>query len=408
MYRFFPHRFRALAPLITFILGILLTIVIVVLAPQVHLPQKATVSYYPELQEVAALSGSFQDYADYFRRLSDRKGAEYAFQVLGRAQIKPGVDIHLLAHTVGDILYKQKGIDAIKLCTPDFRNACSHSVVIGILNEHGEAALGAIAKACKEAPGGKGAYTMCFHGLGHGVLAYTGYDLEKAVTMCQKTGTAEYHNREYQECVGGAVMEMIAGVHDHTAWEKQAPKYFKVTDPLYPCDAAFMPAEVRSICYIQLTPHLFTAAGGNLGNMTPDVYPTAFSYCNALAVGTDERTSCYSGFGKEFVVIAQGRDVRDVGSMQEPALQNIKAWCALAHDAPGEIACNGSALESLFWGGENKPDAALTYCSIASGNVQSSCYQELARDIQYYFSGAPQGAALCKRLPDRYQVLCAN
>jgi hypothetical protein len=66
---------------------------------------------------------------------------------------------------------------------------------------------------------------MCFHGLGHGVLAYTEYDLEKAVDICKRTGTKQYNNEEYAECVGGAIMEIIGGgFHDPQKWAVQSKK----------------------------------------------------------------------------------------------------------------------------------------------------------------------------------------
>ncbi len=401
--RKYPKRFFAAILAGAVLIAILLTFAFF------RLPSLETLvpGYYPEVQELGSAHFSFQQYQDYFRKLADRKGAVYAFSVLSRAPFPPGVDLHLLGHTIGDMLYKQKGIDAIKLCTDAFRNACSHSVVIGILNDYGEGVLPQIGKTCMEAPGGKGAYTMCFHGLGHGVLAYAGYDLKKAVSMCKVVGTPAYHDREYVECVGGTIMEMIAGVHDRQAWEKQVGNYFKETDPLYPCDASWMPAETRGICYTYLTPHLFTAAGGDLNHPTPEVYAKAFSYCDALPTGSD-RDTCYAGFGKEFVVIAQGKDVRDIGNTPAAALQNVHDWCALADDAKGTIACNGTALSSLFWGGENTPDASLAFCALtpSGSDVAQACYGQLLSNIGYYITDPTKRIALCEKLPESYRAAC--
>jgi hypothetical protein len=355
---------------------------------------------YPEVVELKQTNWSFQQYSTYFQQLSETKGAVYAYDVLKQSQLPPGIDYHLLGHVVGDMLYKQNGIAGIKYCTEDFRDACSHSVVIGILRDHGIGALPQIVAACKEAPGGRGAYTMCFHGLGHGVLAYNEYDLKKAIPMCKMMGTPEYQNREYIECVGGTIMEMIAGVHDPIAWKQQVGKYFKDSDPLYPCDADWMPEEARSVCYVQLTPHLFTAAGGDLGNLQPPIYEKAFSFCDVLPKDSQVRKDCYGGFGKEFIGIAQGRDIRDVGSMPEVKLRDIHAWCALAHDAHGQWDCISSTLASLFWGGEATPDASFTFCRLASSEYQSSCYLQLADHIGYYLGGTSRGTQLCQRLPE--------
>ncbi len=360
------------------------------------------VTTYPEVAELSTHQDwSFKQFTDYFQSLAQNKGAPYAFGVLLRAPFPPDIDIHLIGHTVGYVLYDQQGIDGIRECTQDFRNACSHSVVISALIENGEAALNSITQACKQAPGGTGAYTMCFHGLGHGVLAYNSYDLEKAIAMCKKTGTPEYGGREYVECVGGTIMEMIDGVHDRAAWEQQVRRYFRDDDPLSPCDASFMPSEVRSICYDYLTPRLFTAAG-DLHN--PDTYAATFMLCDPLS--GDDRDACYGGFGKEFVGIAEERDIRNIGSMSEENVRKVRGWCALAGDARGEEVCLSHALSSLFWGGENTPDAALTFCAIADPKEQGRCYAELSEQISYYLGGTQKGHSLCVQLPEIYQKGC--
>lgn len=364
-------------------------------------------STLPEVKELAESKWSFQQYSDYFRKLAEKRGAVYAYKVLLYAPFPPNIDIHLLGHTVGDMLYEQKGLAGIRDCTQDFRNACSHSVVIGYLREHGEGSLPEIVKTCREAPGGKGAYTMCFHGLGHGVLAFTGYDFEKAIQMCKLTGSEQYHNREYIECVGGATMELMAGVHDRGAWELQRPKYFKDEDPLYPCDATFVPDEVKPICYTHLTPHLFESAGGDLGRLMPESFGPAMNYCDAIPKSrVADRDACYGGFGKEFVVLARSRDIRDMGSATAESLKPVREACALAGDTRGEALCNLNALNSLFWGGENKPDAALNYCSIASGEAASQCYNDLIGNIRYYLGGTRKGDEICGRLPVPYQASC--
>mgnify|MGYP001605253856 CR=1 FL=1 len=364
---------------------------------------------YPELKEVTGTNWSFQKYSTYFQQLADKKGAMYAYGVLRQVELPPVIDLHLLAHIVGDMLYKQKGLAGMKECTDEFRNACSHSVVIGYLREFGEGSLPEIAKTCKQAPGGRGAYTMCFHGLGHGVLAYTGYDLEKAVAMCKRTGTAEYNNREYIECAGGAVMEMTVGVHDRGVWEGQAPKYFIKGDPLSPCNADFMSPEVRPICYMHLTPELLKAAGSDLGILNPETFPTAMGYCEAIPKDdVEDRRACFGGFGKEYIMLASGHDIRDLGLTTEPGLRLMRAACAATPNVEGEANCNESALNSLYWGGENTPDASFTYCQIAEGAAQATCYAQLAGNISYYLAGTEKGRLQCAQLPNEYRAACTR
>ena len=363
---------------------------------------------YPELTKVSSLSGDFPAYASYFQKLAKEKGAVYAFEVLKRAQIAPNTDLHLLGHVVGDELYRQKGIDGIRDCTNDFRNACSHSIVVGTLLSHGEGALSDIATACRQAPGGKGAYTMCFHGLGHGILAYFEYELLPTIKFCQKVGTREYNNREYIECVGGAIMETISGGgHDQAAWARVTPKYFKVSDPLYPCDAEFMPTIVKPNCYTYLTPHLFQSAGADMGHPTPQDFENAFRFCDAISKGEENRSRCFGGFGKEFVVLAQNRDIRKIEDMTNEQLRIVGDWCVLANDEKGTLDCDIDAVQSLYWGGENNPDAALRFCGVLQdGARQEGCFSELTGAVLFYVDNKDYRTKLCDKYPDKYKNDC--
>ena len=360
-----------------------------------------------ELNELKGNQMNFKELSVYFTELSEKKGADYSYEVLNISDIPLNIDMHLLAHVVGDILYRQEGIDGLKKCTHNFRNACSHTIVIGAFLEKGEAALPEVSKACGEAPGGKGAYTMCFHGLGHGVLAHTEYDLEKAVKLCKKTGTKEYGDQEYIECAGGAVMEMMSGVNDREQWEIQSKKYFDDDDPFAPCSTDVIPKEVEAICYTYLTPHLFEFVGANLNQPTEKDYENAFKLCNRVPKDDENRNICFASFGKEFVVLAQNRDIRKIENMTLHQLSSVYNWCGLSNDTEGRKSCNSSALQSLYWGGENNRTISIDFCGvIEDSTLQKSCFTELIGAVSFYIDDNTYKSEFCKELPNSYRDDC--
>ena len=380
------------------------TIVIILLGVAVFLivflPQKSVDLTQEDL--------TFKEISNYFTDIAQKKGAEYAFNVLRTASLPANTDIHLLGHVVGDELYKQRGLPGMEVCTQEFRNACSHSVVIGAFLDDGEEVLNNINEACKGAPGGSGAYTMCFHGFGHGVLAYLDYEFDLVAPLCEKVGTENYRDREYIECVGGALMELTGGVHDVATRIEKSKKYFKEEDPLYPCSASFVPEEVKPICYTYLTPYLFEVAGGDLGSLTPHDYEKAFKYCDAIPEHEKEnRVACFGGFGKEFVVLAQDRDVRIVDKIDELKLQDIANWCSFSEEYGGVLHCLDSALQSLYWGGENDRGAAIQFCSILQKDYQKQfCVDRLINSISYFIDDQLYRREFCAELPLPYQEQC--
>jgi len=351
---------------------------------------------------------SFGEFSDYFGGLAREKGGGYAFEVLKVAPMPPDIDMHLLGHVVGDILFAQKGLDGIQVCTHDFRNACSHSIVVGLFLEQGEAALPKIAEACYQAPGGSGAYTMCFHGLGHGVLAYAGYDLKKAVELCKKTGTPQYNQEESSQCISGTIMEMISGINNPELWVEQRPKYFLQDDPLYPCSADFIPEEAQYLCYLYLTPHLFEAAGTNSWTPTPDAFP----FCDALPVSDiRNRDACYGGFGKEFLGFVADRDIRTsaVESITEKQLLHIYELCLFAGNREGTTSCIKSAANSLYWGGENDRGAVIRFCSVLPDPFyQRACFLNLIFTVNYYIQDPVYKTEFCGEIPQAFAGECQD
>jgi hypothetical protein len=364
---------------------------------------------YSEAYSIGKGVQSFDELSNDFVNLAEDKGALYAFEILRRAKLPPQTDLHLLGHVVGDELYKQTGVKGIVHCTPEFRNACSHTMVIGTLNDFGEAGLGDIREACKEAPGGSGAYTMCYHGLGHGVFSHFAFKFPETVDFCNKTGTEDYFNREYIECVGGAVMELMGGGgHDPYNWEIAREEYLSLDDPLSLCLGNEIPDDTKEICLIYITPQIWESVGINLGFPDPSKFPDAFSVCDQISHDKQNlRDACFGGFGKEFIPIIGARDIRGVDNLTDEQYEIAGSWCMYANASDGRRACISETIASLFWGGENNPDASFRFCKlIRDKDVRGACWLRLASDISTFIIAEKRKNILCKQIPNEFQNVC--
>lgn len=363
---------------------------------------------FEEVKTIGKDARTFDVLSERFKNLAKEKGGVYAFQVLKMAQLPPNTDTHLLGHAIGDVFYTQKGLAGIADCTQDFRNACSHTIVIGALNEFGtgDATLKVIDDACKKAPGGVGAYTMCYHGLGHGVFAYFGYDIPKTVAYCKKMGTKEYNNEQFTQCVGGMIMELIGGGgHDHDAWAAAQKKYFPKNDPLAPCNSPMIPEETKGFCYLYLTPRMFEAAGSSIAKPEPDTFPKAFTYCESVDPKSRARDACFGGFGREFIGLAAAHDIRAVDQLDNSVYARASLWCDLAGSAEGKKSCLQSEVDSVFWGGENNPDAVFRFCDVAPKDLHDACLGFIADNINQYLRGAAR-STWCAKLPETSRGPC--
>lgn len=379
-----------------------------------NVAEKEQSTDYPEVAELAQhqQDWQFKQVQTYFQNLAQQKGGEYAYTILRLAPLPPNMDLHLLGHVIGDVLYKQEGVQGMRLCTQDFRNACSHAIVVGLFGDQGEAALTQIIDACKKAPGGSGAYTMCFHGLGHGVFAALGYDVAKTVPICAKAGaTPGAGSPEAVECMGGMIMELMGGGdHDRELWAKKRQQYVSDAQPLRPCSDDIIPVEAKYMCYVYLTPHLFQVAGADLGKPLPEHFKKAFTYCEALPQDQKaNRDACFGGFGKEFVVLAQDRDIRQqsIQKVTDAQLSTIYNWCTLSSNKDGAAACVLHAMNSLYWGGENPRSLPIRFCGLVTDSyLVGSCYIAFFSAVNQYNRQPDYHAAVCSEVPTQWQQRC--
>lgn len=363
-------------------------------------------SFASDLKDLSQVEQNFTGVRAFFADIAKKDGGVYAFELLKRAPLPPNTDLHLLGHAVGDELYKQQKFEGMKYCTHDFRNACSHSIVVGALLENGLKVFDEVNDVCKLAPGGPGAYTMCFHGFGHGVLAFTDYEVPEAVALCKKVGTQEFNFEEESQCIGGIVMEMFGGINDPATWEAKKDKYLSVDDPLKMCKADYMPENAKVLCYSYVTPFIFESAGAVNGMPTPNIYPKAFAYCDDIE---DEihRKSCYGGLGKEFIVLSQDRDIRRIEDTPDDKLKLTASWCGLAGKQEAKISCLLAVVDSLYWGGENDPIVSIRYCSLLDkGPLQKACFEHLFEITTYYQPDTSKRKVMCDSVPASYVDVC--
>jgi hypothetical protein len=393
-------------------IGVIVCVVALLGAAWIFVRTQPTLEHL-ELAEIQQ-SWTFDEYEDFFSKLAREKNAVYAFDVLRYADIPSTIDIHRIAHNIGYVHFEQKGLRGIYDCTTDFRNACEHAIVVQALITLGTQALYDVAKVCSEGPGGLSAYVHCFHGVGHGLMAYLNYDYEETVGTCKKVYDIAVSLRPevttellWHECVGGATMELTQGEHDKNAWEKAKRTYMPAADILMPCNADFMPEEVRTACYAYLKPRFLEAAGATRGVASPQAYPKALSYCKLIPEDRfGSRDGCYAGFGAAFAYFANG-DARTLEHMSESAIVNVHAWCAFAEDARGQRICDLSALDNIFWGGQSESPSSVLYCRLAPDTaIKESCFTTLISYAQESFQNQQKLTAFCRQLPSEYREAC--
>ncbi|HMA77889.1 MAG TPA: hypothetical protein VKP88_01990 [Candidatus Paceibacterota bacterium] len=367
-------------------------------------------SYTPTADALAAHNAyfatnpSFSETATYMEAVARREGGAYAFEVLKNGSLPPGMDTHLIGHFVGDIMYEQEGIHGMRYCDEAVGYACAHSVVINALLRDGPGVFDVINDVCASI-GLPGSYDMCFHGFGHGVLAYTEFHLPEAIELCDLVGTEKNNDWEEQECLGGVIMEMRGGIHDPELWAVNGKPYLDPDNPLAMCQADYLPEKYREMCYIYITPFIFDYESP-ADIPPPTVYADSMAWCERID-DAYERSDCYAGFGKEYVGFALGRDVRYLNFITPEQAGLVHDWCNLAPTEEGALSCMEFALYSVYRSGSIGFDGALTFCSQARTQRSADmCYHHFFRVAHRFHGPGRYERQLCPLVPPNRVAEC--
>lgn len=324
------------------------------------------------------LNLTFPEVRDYLTQVAARDGAVSAFDVLIKNDLPRGIDSHLMGHFVGDLLYKEMGVTGLQHCTDDIGFACAHSIVINALLDFGDDFFMEVNQICKQATGNN-SYSMCFHGFGHGVLAYNEYDLPQAIQDCTRVGTLEYDYHETRECIGGVIMEMRGGIHDEILWEENGKKYLDTDNPLTMCQASYMPDEYKSYCYLYITPFIFDSI--STADIPPEsAYKPAMSECENAAL--EHQETCFGGFAKEYISFILGRDIKLVADLTDDQLTALWQSCQATDNPTGQAYCASYAVYNLYRSGTHPYEVSARYCSIVSERgSRSRCFHILEQQV---------------------------
>lgn len=82
---------------------------------------------------------------------------------------------------------------------------------------------------------------QCVHGLGHGLMIYTGYDLPLSLKTCDKLAS----DWDRRSCTGGVFMENLQSSYGVVS------RWLKKGDPIYPCNA--VATRYKYYCYLMVT-----------------------------------------------------------------------------------------------------------------------------------------------------------
>lgn len=142
-----------------------------------------------------------KDYKD-FESFTKTQGVVRAYDLLKKAFSKNETEAHDFAHIVGIVVYEEKGMSGLSTCDTAYNYGCFHGFMESFLAQNSMEKVGLIEKACQDL--GYVHAPSCLHGIGHGMMVESAYDLNKALSSCHLLA-----QQSQIYCFDGVFMERI-------------------------------------------------------------------------------------------------------------------------------------------------------------------------------------------------------
>ena len=320
----------------------------------------------------------FDCYRQAFGNLAYKDGPKVALDTLqADSRTVPGVeaDCHQIAHTVGHAAlahYHENAAEALAHGTMTCNSGYYHGVIeLSIAGLPHDRVVKIARKLCTSPAVTKESFLLyqCVHGLGHGLMIYSGDDLPFSLSVCDRLTT----DFDQVACTGGVYMQNLASGMVTSRW-------IRARDPIYPCD--IVSQRHKYYCYLQVTERILQVVGYHWSKVA--------AWCRRSEQGWV--ATCFQSFG------------RDASGYTQYHPRQTLAVCAQAGNMAGECIY-GAARDygNNFAGGRE----AAVLCNLADERYRGRCYEGVGTILgSLHTYEAARRAACAAVTPRRYERDC--
>jgi hypothetical protein len=210
---------------------------------------------------------------------------------------------------------------------------------------------------------------QCVHGLGHGLMIYTGYNLPLSLETCDELAT----EWDQSSCSGGVFMENVTpSLGSTTEWLKE-------DDPVYPCNT--VAKRHKYYCYLMVTSRILEV----------NSYDWAETAALCRSVEKDWVAICFQSYGRD----ASGSTRQDAGE--------IVRLCRLA--GRWESDCIYGAARDIT-SNDAGAKRARVLCERAPDPLRGTCFNGIGTILSGLSASEDEIRAACAAATTRYLSAC--
>ncbi len=312
-------------------------------------------------------------------RYIETYGPAPTMRVLITAADRAQIDCHNRAHQFGRMSYETFGDEVLKLNIPECHSGFYHGAIEAYFKKNGTDRLAE--KLSFICPSGLNTFFMhqCRHGLGHGLMAWSSYDLPETLDYCGLISD----DAGKSSCRSGVFMENIVGSLTDSPEARALGHFTKYLsdDPQYPC--SIVKEEYKSDCYFLQTDRMYWLSKTGFQGVVDACMnaPQQYHYV------------CFASMGRTVGGIERGRP--------EQAVKD----CQLIPTHSDRVECIMAVAKDYLWDPSGQ-EGGLQFCALVppeDGKLE--CYRGLSEHARAVLS-ADQLAHFCTRVPSELQSEC--
>ena len=299
-------------------------------------------------------------------------GAAKTIQYLHELQSQFG-DCHQSAHSAGRFAYEVFDADAFRTCSAECHSGCYHGATESYFRDHGTANLAEdLAIICSS---GLNPFLshQCFHGVGHGLMAFSDYELFEALANCDllPEGAESCYSGVYMENVVGGLAPTIGHFTDYLS-----------DDPHFPCN--IVPDKYADACYYYQTSRMVQLFNNDFSRISE----------TCSEAGQEYQRSCFQSMGRDVGGTNQLDNVGSIRDCQEAPFGDPRIWCL------------DGAVQNTFWDPSGQ-DVALEFCLLLQDEVEkAACYETIFRRAPLVLESSSDLEEFCMKAEEVFQVPC--
>jgi mono/diheme cytochrome c family protein len=341
-------------------------------------PVSVAAGFKPDDTKLSDCPGDEKCFEQAFGNLAYREGPKKALAVFTRMiDTDPTVHVcHRIAHAIGAGALAHYGgkvgpafADGSAVCWSGYYHGILERAFAGVsMNDLAPVAR----RLCASAEVRRNDFTayQCVHGLGHGLMIYTGYDLRLSLATCDELATPW----DQTSCTGGVFMENL-----QTSYGTKS-QWLRDDNPLYPCTAV---AERHKLyCYLMVTSRILDVDSGD--------WTKTVAWCRKAE--PNWIATCFQSLGRD----ASGR------SLQDP--REILRICALAGKDANQCGYGAARDITSMDAGARR---SAGFCAQAPKGWRDYCFNGIGTILGGFARDAGARRATCREaVPKRYWQDC--